>query len=414
MSVERAKARETPDMSAGENAGNASPGITISGLVKQFANADDAAVNDVSLDIPSGSFFTLLGPSGCGKSTTLRCLAGLERPDSGEIRFGDRVVFSDRERVNVPTYRRRIGMVFQSYAIWPHMTVLQNVEYPLHNVPRPQRKSRAEIAEQAMSALSLVSMDHLAKRSAPLLSGGEQQRVALARALVQDPDVLLLDEPLSNLDAKLRDQMRHELRDLQAKVRVTTIYVTHDQDEAFSLSDQMAVMSKGKVMEVGQPTDIYRVSRTAFGAEFLGTASKVPGRVVRATQPGMAVVSTAIGDVVCRVSTDMAPGAAVVVYVRPEEVWPHTAGEARDSFEATIVRARVTRITFLGGTTEWLAESNGVVLKGRSFSFSDASTFMTSNLEAEVDLRIAAVRCLPVEDTTAALMDEEEAPASEQ
>jgi iron(III) transport system ATP-binding protein len=386
-----------------------SPGITISGLVKQFTSSDEAAVNDISLEIPSGSFFTLLGPSGCGKSTTLRCLAGLERPDSGEIRFGDRVVFSDRERVNVPTYRRRIGMVFQSYAIWPHMTVLQNVEYPLHNLPRSQRMSRADIADQAMAALAQVSMAHLAKRSAPLLSGGEQQRVALARALVQDPDVLLLDEPLSNLDAKLRDQLRHELRDLQAKVRVTTIYVTHDQEEAFSLSDQLAVMSKGKIMEVGEPTDIYRVSRTAFGAEFLGTGSKIPGRVVSANQPGMAVVSTAVGDVVCRIGTEMQPGAEVVVYVRPEEVWPRIGGEARDSGEATVVRARVTRVTFLGGITEWLADANGIQLKGRSFSFSDASTYIANNVDADVDLCIAAVRCLPIEDTAAASSEEEDA-----
>ena len=389
--------------------GTTSPGITISGLVKQFTTSDEAAVNDISLEIPSGAFFTLLGPSGCGKSTTLRCVAGLERADSGEIRFGDRVVFSTREKVNVPTYRRRIGMVFQSYAIWPHMTVLQNVEYPLHNVPRPQRKSRSEITDQAMAALSLVSMDHLAKRSAPLLSGGEQQRVALARALVQDPDVLLLDEPLSNLDAKLRDQMRHELRDLQNKVKVTTIYVTHDQDEAFSLSDQMAVMSKGKIMEVGVPTDIYRVSQTAFGAEFLGTASKIPGRVVSASTPGMAVVGTAIGDVVCRVGAEIKPGQDVVVYVRPEEVWPRIGGDARDSGEATVVRARVTRVTFLGGITEWLAEANGVVLKGRSFSFSDASTYIANNLDADVELSIAAVRCLPADDTTAAAIEEEDA-----
>jgi iron(III) transport system ATP-binding protein len=365
--------------------------------VKQFANADDAAVDDVTLDVPGGSFFTLLGPSGCGKSTTLRCLAGLERPDAGEIRFGDRVVFSDRGRVNVPTFRRRIGMVFQSYAIWPHMTVLQNVEYPLHNVQRAQRKSRTEITEQAMAALELVSMAHLAKRSAPLLSGGEQQRVALARALVQDPDVLLLDEPLSNLDAKLRDQMRHELRDLQAKVRVTTIYVTHDQDEAFSLSDQMAVMSKGKVMEVGRPTDIYRVSNTAFGAEFLGTASKFPGRVVSAGQSGMAVVSTAIGDVVCRVGTDMQPNDDVMVYVRPEEVFPRLGDDTSTPPEAAVVRARITRVTFLGGITEWLAEANGVSLKGRSLSFTEASSHIAENLDRDVDLCVSVVRCLPLE-----------------
>ena len=375
---------------------SASPGVTITGLVKRFPNAEEPAVADVSLDIPGGSFFTLLGPSGCGKSTTLRCVAGLERPDAGEIRFGDRVVFSDRERTSVPTYRRRIGMVFQSYAIWPHMTVLQNVEYPLHNVPKPGRKGRSEITEQAMAALELVSMDHLAKRSAPLLSGGEQQRVALARALVQEPDVLLLDEPLSNLDAKLRDQMRHELRDLHAQVKVTTIYVTHDQEEAFSLSDQMAVMSKGKVMEVGEPAEIYRVSRTPFGAEFLGAATKINGRVARIGQAGMAVVETPLGELVCRTREAVVAGDEVLVYVRPEEIVPVLANAAALRPEVSVVRATVVRVTFLGGITEWLAESNGVVLKGRSVSFSDASTYITDSLDSEIELCISAVRCLPV------------------
>jgi iron(III) transport system ATP-binding protein len=371
-----------------------SPGVSISHLVKRYISGDVPAVADISLEVPGGSFFTLLGPSGCGKSTTLRCVAGLERPDAGEIRIGDRVVFSERDGLNVPTHRRRIGMVFQSYAIWPHMTVLQNVEYPLHNVPTPKRKRRAEITAQAMAALEMVSMDHLAKRSAPLLSGGEQQRVALARALVQDPDVLLLDEPLSNLDARLRSQMRQELKDLQAQVQVTTIYVTHDQDEAFALSDQMAVMSAGKVMEIGAPADIYRVSRTPFGAEFLGTASKIPGRVVSASQPAMAIVKTAIGDLLCRTMLQLTPGSDVTVYVRPEEVWPRLAPGQAPAAEVTIVRARITRVTFLGGTTEWLAEANGVVLKGRTFSFSEASALVTDSLDSEIDLCISTARCL--------------------
>jgi iron(III) transport system ATP-binding protein len=372
--------------------------VTITDLIKTFENTSGPAVAGVSLEIPGASFFTLLGPSGCGKSTTLRCLAGLETPDSGEIKFGDRVVFSAQRQVNVPTYRRRIGMVFQSYAIWPHMTVLQNVEYPLHNVPKPHRTTRAEITERAMRALALVSMDHLAKRSAPLLSGGEQQRVALARALVQDPDVLLLDEPLSNLDARLRDQMRHELRDLQSKVRVTTIYVTHDQDEAFSLSDQMAVMSNGLVMEEGQPADIYRVSQTAFGSEFLGTATKMSGKVVRPGAEGMVVVSTSVGELLCRTREGLGPGRDVWVYVRPEEIWPRLDHSQAPSAEVCVVQAKILRVMFLGGTTEWVAEANGVELKGRSFSFTDATSFINANVESTVELCISAVRCLPISE----------------
>lgn len=372
--------------------------ITISHLGKRYPNAASAAVEDLSLEIPSGSFFTLLGPSGCGKSTTLRCLAGLERPDTGEIRFGDRVVFSAEKGINVPTFRRRIGMVFQSYAIWPHMTVLGNVEYPLHNVPKESRKDRNGIREAAMSALELVSMSHLADRSASLLSGGEQQRVALARALVQDPDVLLLDEPLSNLDARLRDQMRQELRDLQSKVHVTTIYVTHDQDEAFSLSDEMAVMNRGHVMELGRPTDIYRASQSPFGSEFLGTATRVMGTVTRPAGDETVFVRTSLGELECRTRDTIPAGTEVWVYIRPEDITPLPDGTAERPGAASrvVIRARVNRVTFLGGLTEWQAEADGVVLKGRSLSFSEPASFVAANVDAEIQLAIAAVRCLPV------------------
>jgi ABC-type Fe3+/spermidine/putrescine transport system ATPase subunit len=231
-----------------------------------------------------------------------------------------------------------------------------------------------------------------------LLSGGEQQRVALARALVQDPDVLLLDEPLSNLDARLRDQMRHELRDLQSQVKVTTIYVTHDQDEAFSLSDRMAVMSKGRVMEEGHPADIYRVSQTTFGSEFLGTATKMSGKVVRPAAEGMVVVSTSVGELLCRTRQQLSPGRDVWVYVRPEEIWPRLDRAQASAPDLSVVQAKIMRVMFLGGTTEWVAESNGVELKGRSFSFGDASSFINANLESTVDLCISAVRCLPISE----------------
>ena len=226
--------------------------IRIEHLTKRYATGDRPAVDDLSLDIPAGTFFTLLGPSGCGKSSTLRCIAGLERPDAGEIAIRDVTVFSSHRRINVPPHRRAVGMVFQSYAVWPHMTVHGNVAYPLKNLG----KNRAEIDEAVRWALRLVGLERLANRPAPFLSGGEQQRVALARALVERPSVLLLDEPLSNLDAKLREGMRVELRDLQQKLGFTAVYVTHDQDEAFALSDVMAVMDRGRIAEIGPPQHV--------------------------------------------------------------------------------------------------------------------------------------------------------------
>ncbi|MCS7235891.1 MAG: ABC transporter ATP-binding protein, partial [Armatimonadota bacterium] len=220
--------------------------------VYEFRGQRVQAVDGVTLEAPEGQILTLLGPSGCGKTTTLRCLAGLERPDDGEIRFGDRVVFSRARGLFVPPEHRHIGMVFQSYAIWPHMTVFENVAYPL----RVRRASPAEIRQRVYAALELVGLAALADRPAPYLSGGQQQRVALARALVYEPEVLLLDEPLSNLDAKVREQVREELRSLQRQLRITTVYVTHDQVEALSLSDVVAVMRDGRVLEVGSPRDL--------------------------------------------------------------------------------------------------------------------------------------------------------------
>jgi iron(III) transport system ATP-binding protein len=371
--------------------------IRITNLSKQFASTAAAAIADLSLEIPTGAFFTLLGPSGCGKSTTLRCIAGLERADAGEIRFDDQVVFSARDGINVPAYRRRIGMVFQSYAIWPHMSVRQNVEYPLLNVAKSERMTRDEIKDAAMDALRLVSMDHLAERSAPLLSGGEQQRVAVARALVQNPKILLLDEPLSNLDARLRDQMRFELRDLHSRLSITTVYVTHDQDEAFSLSDAMAVMSKGRLLELGRPEDVYRVSSTSFAAEFLGTASKVAGTVVGRSTGDAVVVRTAIGEFTCRSRHQLADGDQVWVYIRPEEVTPDLDGASAISGpDLTVVPATITRATFLGGDTEWVADAAGATIKGRSFSDSPAGLYVRRQLGKPVSLRISGVRCLPI------------------
>lgn len=234
-----------------------------------------AAVGPVSFSVPRGKQLTLLGPSGCGKSTTLRAVAGLEKPVAGVIRIGDRNMYSSADNLNVPAEGRGLSMVFQSYAIWPHMTVYDNVAYGL----RVRRKSRAEIDAGVKRALSLVQMETYATRPASQLSGGQQQRVALARACAFSPDVLLFDEPLSNLDAKLRSDMRIELRELQHSLGVTSIYVTHDLEEALAMSDCIVVMNKGRIEQSGTPSEIYNYPRTAFVADFVGSANLITGTV---------------------------------------------------------------------------------------------------------------------------------------
>jgi iron(III) transport system ATP-binding protein len=250
--------------------------IRVTGLRKLFGAVP--AVDDVSFEVASGSILTLLGPSGCGKTTTLRMIAGLERPDTGEVRVGDRVVTSAKEGLHVPPNKRRMGMVFQSYAIWPHMNVFENIAFPL----RGRRMPAAEIREKVMTMLQSLGLEGLHDRPAPLLSGGQQQRVALGRALVGDPDVLLLDEPFSNLDARRRDEMRFELREVQARVGVTTIFITHDQSEAMILSDRVVVMNAGRIVQEGTPQTIYQRPGTRFVMEFLGQVDQVNARVATA------------------------------------------------------------------------------------------------------------------------------------
>ncbi|MER3456282.1 MAG: ABC transporter ATP-binding protein [candidate division GAL15 bacterium] len=306
------------------------------------------AVDDVTLEAPEGKILTLLGPSGCGKTTTLRCIAGLERPDDGEIRFGDRVLFSRAPSVFVPPEHRQIGMVFQSYAIWPHMTVFENVAYPL----RVRRVPSAEVRKRVQAALELVGLAALADRPAPYLSGGQQQRVALARALVYEPQVLLLDEPLSNLDAKVREQVREELRALQRQLNITTVYVTHDQVEALSLSDVVAVMRDGKLLEVGSPRELYERPRTRFVAQFLGTTNLVPGRLVR-VEHGTAWVETDHGTLQARADgVELRAGDRVLASVRPE----HVAIEAPPPEEATVWQGTVRSALFEGSATKYRIE----------------------------------------------------------
>jgi ABC-type Fe3+/spermidine/putrescine transport system ATPase subunit len=280
------------------------------------------AVTELSLSIAKGEALTLLGPSGCGKTTTLRMVAGLETPNSGTISFDGVPVVSIAERINLPPERRNIGMVFQSYAIWPHMTVGQNVAFPL----KVRGVSSAQIQDRVRAALAMVGLHGLDDRPATRLSGGQQQRVALARALIHEPALLLLDEPLSNLDVKLREQMRVELKLLQAKLGLTLIYVTHDQIEALSLSDRIAVLNKGRIEQIGRPRDLYERPETPFVRDFLGKSITLTGRV-RGTEHGRAAVTLAGGDgqdaiITCPIADGLSleAGRAVQISVRPEAI----------------------------------------------------------------------------------------------
>ena len=305
------------------------------------------AARDVSFDVPEGKLFTLLGPSGCGKTTTLRSIAGLERPRSGMITLGGRAVYDSGRRVFIAPSERNIGMVFQSYAIWPHMTVYENAAFPL-KVGRRKFSGR-EMRDKVMRVLSIVAMDGLADRPATNLSGGQQQRLALARALAMEPQLLLLDEPMSNLDAKLRERMRFELKRIQRETGVTTVYVTHDQAEALALSHEIAVMNEGEIIQVGSPRDIYERPRSRFVADFVGRTNLLEAKVLTARGEGLYQVATALGEL-CAISVDpLRPGAAVTVSIRPEDIELAEQRPQGDNICAGTVSAKV----FLGDTVDF-------------------------------------------------------------
>jgi len=297
--------------------------LTVDGLFTEYATASGdtvKAAQDVSFTVDEGRLFTLLGPSGCGKTTTLRSIAGLERPRLGSITVNDRVVYSSSAGVFVSPNQRGFGMVFQSYAIWPHMNVFQNAAFPLEVGGR--RYSRQEVRDNVMQVLTAVQLDQLANRNATTLSGGQQQRLALARALVMKPALLLLDEPLSNLDAKLREKMRFELKRLQRELKITTVYVTHDQGEALALSHEIAVMHEGRIQQIGSPRDIYERPATQFVADFVGSSNFIEGTVTgsASTPDGCVVVRTEIGDVTVKALQMLVADERVAVSVRPEDV----------------------------------------------------------------------------------------------
>jgi iron(III) transport system ATP-binding protein len=319
--------------------------LRVEGLNKTFVTGEGKvdAIRDVSFEVNSGEFFALLGSSGCGKTTTLRCIAGLEAPDSGEIWINDKPVFSSKKGLLVPVHEREIGMVFQSYAVWPHMSVAENVGYPLthgrHRLPK------AETAQRVKDILQLVQLGDLGKRPASLLSGGQQQRVAVARALVAQPELLLFDEPLSNLDAKLRVEMRHELRDLFERLKLTALYVTHDQEEALVLSHRIAVMHGGQVVQLGAPMEIYKEPANLFVASFVGTTNVIHGRALSTDSNDRGRVETALGELRCPLPPNTKAGQDVSVMFRPEAVTIHT--EPRET-QGNIINGTVKTAVFTG------------------------------------------------------------------
>ena len=323
--------------------------LTVEGLFTEYPNERGEVVKaaqDVSFTIEQGRLFTLLGPSGCGKTTTLRSIAGLERPRAGEISVNGRVVYSSSKGIFVAPNRRGFGMVFQSYAIWPHMTVYQNAAFPLEVGSRKYKSQ--QIRDSVMRTLCAVQLDHLADREATKLSGGQQQRLALARALVMEPALVLLDEPLSNLDAKLREKMRFELKRLQRELRITTVYVTHDQSEALALSHQIAVMNDGCIQQIGTPREIYEHPASRFVADFVGNSNFVEGAVLSGVD-GCYCVRTEIGNVKVEGAPDMRVDEQVALSVRPEDV---ELTEARPPGE-NVWEGRVEQKVFLGEAVDF-------------------------------------------------------------
>ncbi len=319
--------------------------LELRSIGKRFGEV--VAVSDLSLSVQQGEILALLGPSGCGKTTTLRMIAGLEDPGEGEISYDGRVVASAASNVFVSPDKRNMGMVFQSYALWPHMTVFQNVAHPL----KLRRRPKAEIRERVASILETVGMAGYEDRPVPELSGGQQQRVALARAVVYEPRMLLLDEPFSNLDAQLRTQMRIELRMIQRRLGMTTVFVTHDQVEALSVADRIAVIHNGRLIQIGTPEQVYRKPASTIVRDFLGRVISFSGKVV-STGDGEAVVNIdgLDGDdlLVKATTEELVPGTAVVLSIRPEDIRVEPLAGADSSPGGNRVRASIETLLFLG------------------------------------------------------------------
>lgn len=362
--------------------------IRVENLSKTYMAHDEKpvpAVRELGFQVEPGEFYTLLGPSGCGKTTTLRSVAGFEKPESGEIWIGEQLVYSSASNVNVPPHKRDFGIVFQSYAIWPHMTVYDNVAFPLLHGRRKMGKKEAR--ELVTKALQLVQLEMLADRPAPFLSGGQQQRVALARALVHEPRVLLLDEPLSNLDAKLREEMRLDIRHLVKRLGITALYVTHDQLEALTMSDRVAVMNAGQIIQEGSPVEIYKKPADSFVARFIGLANFLEGRARGTGSDGFGLVETAIGTVHCVLPGAACAGEKAVVMIRPEDVVLLPGSEAPAE---NVVEGKIEVLVFTGEAMDCRVSVRGQELRIKVHS----STLLQP--ASSVRLYLPAERCLAI------------------
>jgi iron(III) transport system ATP-binding protein len=355
------------------------PGLHLDGVSKIYANSSGArgGLQETGFSLRSGEFFTLLGPSGCGKTTTLRCIAGLEIPDCGLIRVGAQTFFDHKAGVHLPMNERQIGMVFQSYAIWPHMSVFENVAFPLR-ARKKGKLSEAALKKKVSEALSTVSLAHVAERSATSLSGGQQQRVAFARAVVNDPKLLLLDEPLSNLDASLRDEMRKELRRLQGQLGITTVYVTHDQEEALEMSDTIAVMHEGRVAQIGTPREIYGQPASAFVFDFIGQSNWLNGSIGDNDAKTPCTIILETGEQLIGPQTGLTRG-NVAIGIRPEDIVLSRSAQ-RSHAPENCLRATIGRASFTGASMRYQVQFTGGALHAHgpvsqeAFNVGDAVT----------------------------------------
>jgi iron(III) transport system ATP-binding protein len=366
--------------------------LHVNALYTEYPNEKGAivkAAQDVSFSVPEGKLFTLLGPSGCGKTTTLRSIAGLERPNAGDITVNGEAVYSAGRGIFVAPNKRNFGMVFQSYAIWPHMNVFKNVAFPLE-VGRA-KFSKAQIEEKVQRVLSAVGLDHVADREATKMSGGQQQRLALARALVMEPKLLLLDEPLSNLDAKLRERMRFELKRMQRELGLTTIYVTHDQSEALALSHEIAVMNAGRIVQIGSPREIYERPRNRFVADFVGLTNFLDATV---EQPGgendSYCVNSSIGPLLVNSMDLHERGAPVVISVRPEDIELHQ--QRPDG--ANVIEAKVDLKVFLGEYLDYQ------VVIGERRLLARAHPSFKAAVGESVFIRMSPEKCITIQENT--------------
>jgi len=352
--------RTSPATATGPESAPAQPVVRLRDVAKHFRRADGTvakAIDGVSLDVARGEFVVLLGPSGCGKTTLLRTIAGLERADDGEIDVHGRTVFSAARNIELPPEKRDLSMIFQSYALWPHLTVFDNVAYPLRS---RGKRSRAEIAERVQHVLELVGVGELVKQYPGQMSGGQQQRVALARALVDGGDLVLFDEPLSNVDAKVRETLRRELLEMQRRLGFSAVYVTHDQNEAMELGHRIAVMGGGKVRQLGAPAEIYSTPTSRYVANFIGTTNEIDASI-RSITGDRVILDTVAGEARGVISdSTLSVGDRVVACFRPEQATIDERGE-----DGNVWSARVERVLFLGATTEAVVRIGGTEVRTR-------------------------------------------------